>query len=318
MDNLTMRDYAQRFADLKRAEGVDFVSGRYWVNRYIKFHETKYPYIPFPTKESVNGFVDSLNVKDKSGLVYIREFCTYLRIIGIDAFIYKTPIPKNVPEPPYIITAQEGKLFFEVAHRCFVNIPGWPGKEAVLPALFTTMWCCGTRTAECRKLLRENVDLDNRHIDIIDSKGHKDRRIILSVDLQEYLIEYDNEIEQLRPGREFFFPGGKDGSPIAKNTLAKNFKECWYAAFPGFDKEIRIRLYDFRHHFVYANLNRWLEQGRDVNVMVYYLMKVTGHASLDELLYYFHLVPEVYQTIKYMAEDLDIIYPDTYYVNEGD
>ena len=52
--------------------------------------------------------------------------------------------------------------------------------------------------------------------------------------------------------------------------------------------------------------------------MIYYLMKVTGHASLDDLLYYFHLVPEIYQIIKDKAKDLDVIYPDTYYEDEED
>ena len=319
MDNvLTMRNYAQRFIEHKRAGGADFVHGQYWINRYIKYHESKYPSHPFPTKESVNNFVDSLNVKDKSGVIYIKEFSIYLRLMGIDAFIYKTPIPKNIPEPPYIITSQEGERFFRVAHSYFGSTPNWVAKDVVLPAFFTTMWCCGTRTAECRKLLRGNVNLKSRYIDILNSKGHKDRRIILSIDLQEYLSEYDDEIEKLRPNRKFFFPGARDNSPITKGTLAKNFKECWYSAFPDFDRTIRIRLYDFRHHFVYANLNRWLEQGRDINVMIYYLMKVTGHASLDDLLYYFHLVPEIYQIIKDKAKDLDVIYPNTYYEGEED
>jgi integrase len=316
MDNLTMRGYAQRFAEYKHAAGVAFVSGEYWLNRYMDYHESKYPTIPFPTKESVNGFVDSLNLKDKSGITYIREFGTYLRVMGVNAFVYSTPIPRNIPDPPYIITLQEGETFFKVAHSHFNTTRCWVGKDIILPALFTTMWCCGTRTAECRKLLRKNVDLGNRYIDIMNAKGNKDRCIIISEDLQSYLSNYDDQMEHLRPNRQFFFPGAKDSSPISASRLGESFRECWYAAFPDFDRATRVRLYDFRHHFVYANLNRWLEEGVDINVMIYYLMKVTGHKSLQELLYYFHLVPEIYQAIKDKAEDLEVIYPDTYYLDE--
>lgn len=28
-----------------------------------------------------------------------------------------------------------------------------------------------------------------------------------------------------------------------------------------------IRAYDFRHHFAYANMNRWLKEGKDVNTV---------------------------------------------------
>lgn len=316
MNKLTMKDYLQRFVERKQAEGVDFICGKYWINRYIKYHESQYQSLPFPSKESVNGFVDSLNAKDKSGVVYIKEFSIYLRLMGVNAFVYKTPIPRNIPEAPYIITAHEGDVFFDVAYSCFNKNSQWIGKDLILPALFTTMWCCGTRTAECRKLLRENVDPDHRYIDIINGKGQKDRRIVLSEELQEYLSDYDNKMDQLRPNRQFFFPGGKDSSPVSVISLAKSFKKCWYTAFPDFDRNTHIRLYDFRHHFVYTNLNRWLDEGKDINVMVYYLMKVTGHASLDELLYYFHLIPEIYQTIKDKAKDLDVIYPDTYIEEE--
>ena len=116
MNNLTMKEYAQQFTDLKHAAGVDFIHGMYWINRYLNYHETKHSESPFFTKDSVNGFVDSLKVKDKSGLTYIREFGVYLRLMGVDAFVYKTPIPQNIPELPYIITESEGDKFFEVAH----------------------------------------------------------------------------------------------------------------------------------------------------------------------------------------------------------
>lgn len=41
-------------------------------------------------------------------------------------------------------------------------------------------------------------------------------------------------------------------------------------------------------------MNRWLREGRDVNVMLPYLMRYMGHSDVKSTLYYFHLVPDIY------------------------
>ena len=52
--------------------------------------------------------------------------------------------------------------------------------------------------------------------------------------------------------------------------------------------------------------------------MMYYLMQVTGHKTTKELLYYFHLVPEIYQTIKNLTADLNDLFPENYYIDDED
>ena len=105
---------------------------------------------------------------------------------------------------------------------------------------------------------RENTYLDERYLDILQSKGPKSRRVYISRELAEYQMGYDNRIESLFPKRKSFFPDKAD-CPYSPATPEKNFLRFWYAAFP--EKKysgVSIRAYDFRHHFVYANMNRWL------------------------------------------------------------
>ena len=47
------------------------------------------------------------------------------------------------------------------------------------------------------------------------------------------------------------------------------------------------RPYDFRHHFAYANVERWMAQGKDVTAMLPYLARYMGHAEhrVDVLLH---------------------------------
>ena len=41
-----------------------------------------------------------------------------------------------------------------------------------------------------------------------------------------------------------------------------------------------------RHHFAYANIERWMTQGRDVTAMLPYLARYMGHAGFESTFYY--------------------------------
>jgi integrase len=52
------------------------------------------------------------------------------------------------------------------------------------------------------------------------------------------------------------------------------------------------RPYGFRHHFAYANVERWVRQGTDVTAMLPYLARYMGHASIESSYYYIHTSPD--------------------------
>ena len=135
------------------------------------------------------------------------------------------------------------------------------------------------------------------YIDILQSKGPKSRRLFITQELSDYLGAYNMRMNHIFTGRTFFFPARKD-APYGASAFQRNFLKIWYTAFPGKKGDgISIRAYDFRHHFAYANMNRWLREGKDINVMLPYLMRYMGHQDIQNTLYYFHLVPDIYDTI---------------------
>lgn len=167
----------------------------------------------------------------------------------------------------------------------------------MLPAMYRLLYCCGLRCKETRTLKSENVHLAENYIDILQSKGPKSRRLFITQELSDYLWTYDMRMELIFPGRIFFFPARKD-APYGASAFQRNFLNIWYTAFPEKkDDGISIRAYDFRHHFAYANINRWLREGKDINVMLPYLMRYMGHQDIENTLYYFHLVPDIYDAI---------------------
>jgi integrase len=52
------------------------------------------------------------------------------------------------------------------------------------------------------------------------------------------------------------------------------------------------RPYDFRHHFAYANIQRWMTAGDDVTAMLPYLSRYMGHATFESTYYYVHTSPD--------------------------
>jgi integrase len=52
------------------------------------------------------------------------------------------------------------------------------------------------------------------------------------------------------------------------------------------------RPYDFRHHFAYSNIERWMSKGIDVAAMLPYLSRYMGHATFESTYYYVHTSPD--------------------------
>jgi integrase len=99
----------------------------------------------------------------------------------------------------------------------------------------------------------------------------------------------------------------------SKNSISYNFKKIWNQAGLKQEPNEKIRAYDFRHHFAFANINRWVEKNIDVNSMLPYLMRYMGHSDLNSTLYYFHLVPEFFSTFSAKNKVLENLLPEVTY-----
>lgn len=294
----SLPELINRFVSYKRDNGYQYQTGAYYLNKYAGFVMETAPETVVPDKKSVEGFLEK--IQDTPGSLYnaasfLREFSRYLIARGYKS-AYLIPSGRlRLPAPvqPYFFTEGEITAFFRECDRV-EDAAYLKGRHLVLPAMFRLLYCCGLRCKEVRTLACRNVHLDQGYLDIIQSKGPKSRRIYISRDLAGYLSDYDRQISFLFPDRLTFFPNRND-APYSPCCLEQNFLRFWYAAFPEKKNSgVSIRAYDFRHHFVYANMNRWLRDGKDVNAMLPYLMRYMGHSDIKNTLYYFHLVPDIY------------------------
>jgi integrase len=314
MENKTLGWLADEFVHYKRSNGYDYLNGAYYLEKYVAFAEKLAPDINIPVKETVAAFMDKhISVQ---GSLYnlvatIREFSRYLTNRGFHG-AYLIPAKKvSLPTPvkPYFFSEDEINIFFKACDNVTI-ISNLKGRHLVIPAMYRVIYCCGLRCKEVRTLTCKNVYLDKQYLDVIQSKGPKSRRIYISEELTKYLKSYDRKISAIFPDRRIFFPSNGD-KPYCAAMLTKNFQRIWYGAFPEKKESgISVRAYDFRHHFVYANMNKWLREGKDVNAMLPYLMKYMGHSEVKNTLYYFHLIPDIYGAITEKSIPLENLIPE--------
>jgi len=306
---------AEQFLEYKRALGVKYKTGEYYLRSFLTYANSNNPTAQVPDKELVSGWC--ARAAGNPGCLHnmtavIREFGKYLGMNGYDnAYILPSKRSTQLePHLPHFFTTTEIRAFFEHCDKTLKRRER-PGRELVISVVFRLLYCCGLRCREARMLLYNDVCLDGKHIDIKASKG-RSRRIFISDELSEVLKRYDKRISRIIPGRAYFFPRNQR-EPYKESFISANFNRIWREALPQFHSPIKPRAIDFRHHFAYANLNRWAEQDKDVNVMLAFLMRYMGHANIQSTLYYFHFVPEYFGAFAQKARALESLVPEVPY-----
>jgi len=235
----------------------------------------------------------------------VRVFGKYLTDIGHSrAFSIADDIaPGAPPKPPYLFFEDDIDIFFAA---CAGLKPDGkdPYIHIVLPSAFLFMHCMGVRTCELI-ILMENVNFDTGEVIIVDAKNG-DRVVHMSKELTGFLSKYNLMIEKIFPSREYLFPASVSRS---RNDFAQYFRAIWMSSVPN-EGHGTPRLYDFRHHFLYRNVELCMRSGGDVNVLRPYIMRHMGHKLPESFQYYFHLSPPIQKEISRIKNALDWMIPD--------
>jgi len=81
---------------------------------------------------------------------------------------------------------------------------------------------------------------------------------------------------------------------FTERVVQQWFKDCWERANPDVPERNlpRVRVYNLRHVFATTALTRWIQNGANIKAKLAYLQAYMGHESINETLYYVHLLPE--------------------------
>lgn len=192
---------------------------------------------------------------------------------------------------PFLPRADISKLLDTI--DCKTEIGNHNYASEIAPVQFRLIYTCGLRPNEGRELLAENVNLNTGEILITKTKMNKERLVVMSGDMLDFVRKYDLRRRIICGNNPYFFPSQVGGAFTSYKLLALLNKAWAVASYsPQNPVPHRIRVYDLRHRFASARLNLWLDEGENLNVMLPFLSAYMGHQSLSETAYYIHILPE--------------------------
>jgi integrase/recombinase XerD len=296
------KPWIEGLIELKKSIGYPYDSSAQILKTFSVFCMEHYPDETTLTQEIVMHWAEKRQDEHVNGLerriTPIRQLAKYINSIGIDAYIIPPGIPgKQIRYVPHIFTDQELQAFFAEIDQCRVS-PYSPARHLIIPVFFRVLYCCGLRSSEARLLKVEDVDLENGKLTIRQSKGHKDRNVMLSEEVLNLCRIYHTKVSRIFPDRVAFFP----------NQCGKHYNKCildyWFHLFWNKTEVTHSssgnppRVHDFRHTFAVKRLNLWVQEGKDLNAYLPYLSMYLGHVHFAETDYYLHFVPEFFPLFK--------------------
>jgi len=189
-------------------------------------------------------------------------FRVTLRRLDLANEVYHLRAPQKIP---LVISADEAKRLLAVADSLKTRV------------MLSLSYGCGLRAGEVVRLKVKHIDSAQKIIRVEQSKGRKDRNVMLSPEMLDLLRQW----WKVRPSRydgetplqeRWLFPGSKGrrvGKPITTRHLNRLFHEAAEAA--GIKKS--VTLHALRHSFA----THLLERGTDIRI----IQALLGHDKLE-------------------------------------
>lgn len=200
-------------------------------------------------------------------------------------------VPKYMPITyiPHAFTNEELRNFFKACDNITTRGNHFYDrlKRITVPVFFRLLYSSGLRTNEARQLERKDVDLENGVVNVRQTKGYNQHRVVLHDSMRELMVQFDKAISQLMPVRKCFFPDPKDKFR-SRYWVQDNFKALWSICNKSY-----ATAYALRHNYAIQNINSWKHEGFDFHAHMLYLSRSMGHSILESTRYYYSLVPNL-------------------------
>jgi integrase/recombinase XerD len=186
-------------------------------------------------------------------------FRVTLRRLDLANDIYHLREPVKIPQ---VMSPDETRRLLAVADSLKVRV------------LLSLGYGCGLRAGEVVRLKAKHIDSAQKIIRVEQSKGRKDRNVMLSPEMLDLLRQW----WRVRPSRyddtapvpeRWLFPGRRPGRPMTTRHLNRLFHQTTAAA--GITKA--VTLHALRHSFA----THLLERGTDIRI----IQALLGHDKLD-------------------------------------
>ena len=163
--------------------------------------------------------------------------------------------------------------------------------------MLTLAYGCGLRAGEVVRLRAGDIDSEQMIIRVVQSKGRKDRHVMLPDEVLDLLRQWWKARLQehdagVAPERRWLFPGRSEHRPLTTRQFGRLFKEA--AADAGIRKP--VTLHTLRHSFA----THLLERGTDVRV----IQALLGHDKLETTARYTRVATGLISAVESPLEQL--------------
>ncbi len=199
-------------------------------------------------------------------------------VLKRDTFEIRIPRPRKEHHLPTVLTMEECSRIFS-----FVENP----KHKLLLLIG---YGAGLRRSEIVTLKWGDILFDEHKIHVKQSKGNKDRIVMLPYSVVEYLADY----RKLYPSDDWVFPGQYKGEALSGRTVQQVMSNAVAKA----RLEKKATVHTLRHSFA----THLLEGGTDIR----YIQQLLGHSSIKTTMIYTHITPKAVKNIVSPLDKLPI------------
>jgi integrase/recombinase XerD len=165
-------------------------------------------------------------------------------------------------------------------------------------AMLTLAYGCGLRSGEVVRLRAGVIDSEQKIIHIVQSRGRKDRHVMLPAEVLKLLRQWWKERPTasnngVAPEQRWLFPGRSQHQPMTTRQFSRLFKEAAKAA--GLRKT--VSLHSLRHSFA----THLLERGRDIRI----IQALLGHSKPETTARYSRVAVGLIAKIESLLEGLN-------------
>lgn len=233
-------------------------------------------------QQEIDSYLHGLTTKNRSPttfkhMVYGLRF--FFRMYDREDSALKLPSIIEEKKLPVVLSREELKKLFRAPQR---------QKQRVI---FCLIYSAGLRVSELCNLKIADIDFDRKQIRVRQSKGNKDRYVILSDYIGKGIKKH---IQGAKPVT-YLFNGRKKGVPLGISAVQQSFRLA--LKHTGIIKEASV--HTLRHSYA----THMLEDGVDIVTIKDQL----GHAHIETTMIYLHVAKIPRKEVK---SPLDTLYPE--------
>lgn len=213
-----------------------------------------------------------------------KNLCSFIKNNGYPetALFTKKYIKYTKASNQYIYTKEDiNKIFNYLNNECYICRKDKHFHQN-LKMIISLLYATGMRSSEVTNLKRENINYNNKTIDIILSKNNRSRTIPISNSVFKLLCKHINDFSHIDTNYVFI----KENMSPYDNGFQKLFRKILVTLDIKNSENRQPRIHDFRFTFAVLALNKMVKQGMDIYCTLPILQVYLGHANITSTEYY--------------------------------